>query len=79
MADHCYYPHDRYTPYRPYSPARPGAVEYAPTVIQPFDVNHKRVARMEAASRALKVLEAQFQNAVRLAIDDTTAKFAAPS
>lgn len=57
-------------PYRPYSPGRFGAVQYAPTVVQPFDVNDKRRARIEAASQAVRVLEAQYQNAVRLAIDE---------
>lgn len=57
-------------PYQSYSPQRFGAVEYTPTFVQPFDLNEKREARVEAASRALYVLEAQFQNAVRLAVDD---------
>lgn len=57
-------------PYQPYSRARPGSVEYSTSIVQPFDVNHKRLARMDAADRALRVLEAQYQNAVRLAIDD---------
>lgn len=57
-------------PYQSYSPQRYGAVEYTPTFVQPFDVNDKRGARVEAASKALYVLEAQFQNAVRLAVDE---------
>jgi cobalt-zinc-cadmium efflux system outer membrane protein len=57
-------------PYQRYSPKRFGAVEYTPTLVQPFDINDKRAARIEAASRALCVLEAQYQNAVRLAIHE---------
>lgn len=38
-------------PYQRYSPTRFGAVQYTPTLVQPFDVNDKRSARMEAASQ----------------------------
>lgn len=57
-------------PYAPYGPTRPGGTNYNVTVVQPFDLNHKRQARSEAAQAALSVLELQYQNAVRLAIDD---------
>jgi cobalt-zinc-cadmium efflux system outer membrane protein len=57
-------------PYRPYSPGRFGAVQYSPSFVQPFDVNDKRAARVESASQALRVLEAQYQNAVRLAVHE---------
>jgi outer membrane protein, heavy metal efflux system len=57
-------------PYRPYTPGRFGAVQYAPSIVQPFDINDKRGARMEAASQTVRVLEAQYQNAVRLAVDE---------
>ncbi|HUY89116.1 MAG TPA: TolC family protein [Pirellulales bacterium] len=57
-------------PYQRYSPSRYGAVDYTPTLVQPFDINDKRGARMEAASHALYVLEAQYQNAVRLAVHE---------
>ena len=57
-------------PYAAYSPARPGGNNYSATVIQPFDVNKKRIARTVAARAAYNVLEAQYQDAVRLAIDD---------
>jgi cobalt-zinc-cadmium efflux system outer membrane protein len=46
-------------PYAPYSQTRPGGVGYSVSVVQPFDVNHKRAARTVAA-----------QDAVRLAIND---------
>lgn len=57
-------------PYAPYGPTRPGGTSYGVTIVQPFDVNHKRQARSQAAQAALSVLELQYQNAVRLAIDD---------
>lgn len=56
-------------PYGSYSPARPGENGYSATAIYPFDISHKRVARTEASCRALRVLEAQYQDAVRLEID----------
>lgn len=62
-------------PYQPYSPGRFGAVQYAPTLVQPFDVNDKRGARIQAASQAVRVLEAQYLNAVRLAIDELYAAY----
>jgi cobalt-zinc-cadmium efflux system outer membrane protein len=57
-------------PYAPYSPSRPGGNNYSITIVQPVDVNHKRAARTAAARAARNVLEAQFQDAVRLAIGD---------
>lgn len=57
-------------PYTPYSQARPGGNGYSVSIVQPVDINHKRQARAEAAARAVRVLEAQYQNAVRLAIDE---------
>ncbi|HVA51644.1 MAG TPA: TolC family protein [Pirellulales bacterium] len=57
-------------PYAPYSQTRPGGTNYGVTVVQPVDLNHKRRARADAARAAVNVLEAQYQNAVRLAIDD---------
>ena len=43
--------------------------DYSATVIYPVDVSHKRAARTEVACEAQRVLEAQYQDAVRLAID----------
>lgn len=55
-------------PYGSYSPARPGENGYSVTVIQAVDINRKRLARIDAACRALQVLEAQYEDAVRLEI-----------
>jgi outer membrane protein, heavy metal efflux system len=57
-------------PYAPYSQSRPGENQYSVSVIQPVDINRKREARLAAAAGAVRVREAQYQNAVRLAIDD---------
>ncbi len=56
-------------PYGSYSQQRPGETSYSATVIYPVDVSHKRAARTEVACEAQRVLEAQYQDAVRLAID----------
>jgi cobalt-zinc-cadmium efflux system outer membrane protein len=56
-------------PYGSYSAQRPGQADYSATVIYPVDVSHKRAARTEVACEAQRVLEAQYQDAVRLAID----------
>lgn len=57
-------------PYQPYSPGRWGAMQYSPSFVQPFDVNDKRGARTKAASHVVRVLEAQYQNAERLAVHE---------
>ena len=57
-------------PYGSYSPARPGENGYSATVIYPFDVSQKRISRTAVAGRAQRVLEAQYQDAVRLEIDN---------
>ncbi|MBN8624766.1 MAG: TolC family protein [Planctomycetes bacterium] len=62
-------------PYGSYSPARPGENGYSVTVIQAVDVNRKRLARVDAACHALQVLEAQYEDAVRLEIDALATAF----
>lgn len=57
-------------PYGRYSPQRPGENGYGVTIIQPIDANNKRGVRILAAQRAKRVLEAQYQDAVRLEIDN---------
>lgn len=56
-------------PYAPYSPQRPGEVSFSATVIYPFDVSHKRQARTVVAAQAERVIEAQYQDAVRNDLD----------
>lgn len=57
-------------PYGNYSPQRPGATSYEATIAQPIDVNQKRKIRIRIARQARQVLEAQYQDAVRLQIDN---------
>ncbi len=57
-------------PYGNYSPQRPGATNYEATVAQPIDLNQKRKVRVRVAQQAKRVLEAQYQDAVRLQIDN---------
>lgn len=62
-------------PYQAYSPARPGENGYSVSIVHPFDVNGKRKARSQAAAQAVRVLEAQYQDAVRIAIDNLYTAF----
>jgi cobalt-zinc-cadmium efflux system outer membrane protein len=58
-------------PYGQYSRRRPGGpTQYDLNISHPLDLSGKRQARTVAAERALSVLEAQFQNAVRLQINN---------
>ena len=62
-------------PYAPYSPQRPGEVNFSATVIYPLDVSHKRRARTVVAVQAERVIEAQFQDAVRIDLDQLYMSF----
>ncbi len=57
-------------PYGNFSPNRPGATNYGLTIAQSVDVNQKRRYRIRVAQGAKRVLEAQYQDAVRLQIDN---------
>jgi cobalt-zinc-cadmium efflux system outer membrane protein len=58
-------------PYGSFSPARPGGqTQYDVSITYPFDLSKKRKSRMMVAYRAKRVLEAQYQDAVRLQIDN---------
>jgi cobalt-zinc-cadmium efflux system outer membrane protein len=58
-------------PYGSYSRARPGGpLQYDLNVTYPLDVTGKRGARTLVATQAKRVLEAQYQDAVRLQIDN---------
>ena len=63
-------------PYGGYSKQRPGGpTQYDLNVTFPLDVTRKRRARTEVACRAKRVLEAQYQDAVRLQIDNLYTAF----
>ncbi len=47
-----------------------GPSQYDTNITYPLDISHKRQARTMVATRAERVLEAQFQDAVRIRIDD---------
>ncbi len=49
---------------------RDGPTQYDVNISHPIDYSHKRWARMAYAGRALQVMEAQYQNEVRLAIQN---------
>jgi outer membrane protein, heavy metal efflux system len=58
-------------PYGSDSVKRPdGPTQYDVNITHPIDYAHKRRYRMAYASRALEVMEAQYQNEVRLAIQN---------
>jgi cobalt-zinc-cadmium efflux system outer membrane protein len=62
-------------PYGNYSAQRPGGANYEVTVIQPWDINQKRVSRIRVAQSAKTVLEALYQDSVRLEIDNLYTAF----
>lgn len=63
-------------PYGAFSKARPGGqTQYDLNVSYPLDVTRKRRARVLVACRAKKVLEAQFQDAVRVEVDNLYTEF----
>ncbi len=63
-------------PYQNYSPQRPGSANYDLTVIQPIDMSGKHTNAVRAARQAKEVLEAMYQDAVRLEIDKLYAAYA---
>src|SRR5262249_34703691 len=58
-------------PYGQYSRQRPGGpLQYDLNITYPLDVTRKRIARTLVAERALRVLEARYQDAVRITLDN---------
>ncbi len=57
-------------PYGSYGRNRPGSVDYGVSIVYPIDYSGKRQAKIEAAEAARSVRLAQYQNAVRLEIDN---------
>ncbi|MDG3008163.1 TolC family protein [Paludisphaera mucosa] len=65
------YADTQFVPYGRFSRDRPGGpTQYDLNITYPVDVSRKRRARTEAAVKAKRVTEAQFQDAVRLQIDN---------
>ncbi len=63
-------------PYGSFSANRPGGqTQYDLNISYPFDVSGKRQARTLVASRAKRVIQAQFQDAVRVQIDSLYNEF----
>ena len=63
-------------PYSRYSRGRPGGpTQYDANISHPVDLSGKRQARTAVAVRAKRVLEAQYQDAVRLQIDGLASAF----
>jgi cobalt-zinc-cadmium efflux system outer membrane protein len=63
-------------PYQSYSPQRPGSSNYDITLIQPVDISGKHANAVRTAQQAKEVLEALYQDAVRLEIDKLYTAFA---
>ncbi|MBV8076186.1 MAG: TolC family protein, partial [Planctomycetaceae bacterium] len=69
-ANPVFYADSQLVPYGQYSRNRPGGqLQYDVNISYPFDVSQKRQARILVATRAKRVLEAQYQDAVRTSID----------
>jgi cobalt-zinc-cadmium efflux system outer membrane protein len=70
-ANPIFYADGQLIPYGQFTRAAPGGqTQYDVNVTLPIDVSHKRLARVDLATRAKRVIEAQYQNAVRLRIDE---------
>jgi cobalt-zinc-cadmium efflux system outer membrane protein len=70
-ANPIFYADAQLVPYGDFSPRRPGGpTQYDVNVSHPIDFSHKRQARTNFATRALQVMEAQYQDEVRLAIQN---------
>jgi len=57
-------------PYGSYSAERPGSVNHGVSVVYPIDYSGKRKARLTAAKAVKQIRQAQYQDAVRLEIDN---------
>ena len=70
-ANPIFYADSQLIPYGSYTAKRPGGqTQYDVNISYPLDLSGKRKARINSAGRAKKVLEAQYQDAVRLSIDN---------
>src|SRR5262249_14878629 len=64
------YADSSHVPYGSFQGTSGGPTQYDLNITHPIDLNQKRRRRFEAAVRAQEVTEAQYQNAVRLQIDN---------
>jgi cobalt-zinc-cadmium efflux system outer membrane protein len=70
-ANPVFYADSQLIPYGNWSKERPGGpIQYDVNISHPVDYSHKRRARTDYASRALRVTEAQYQDAVRIEINN---------
>jgi cobalt-zinc-cadmium efflux system outer membrane protein len=70
------YTDSQLVPYGEYSRARPGGqTQYDINLTYPLDLSRKRQARTRVACQARRVLEAQYQDAVRIEIDNLYTQF----
>ena len=75
-ANPVFYGDGQLVPYGRYNRDRPGGqTQYDVNVSYPFDLSRKRQARTLYATRALRVIEAQYQDAVRNSIDSLYVAF----
>ncbi|WP_165231108.1 TolC family protein [Aquisphaera insulae] len=75
-ANPIFYADSQLIPYGNFSEQRPGGpTQYDVNVSHPIDYSRKRLARIDYATRAMKVTEAQYQDAVRLEISNLHAAF----
>jgi cobalt-zinc-cadmium efflux system outer membrane protein len=70
-ANPLFYADSQLIPYDKYSASRPGGpTQYDVNISHPIDYSRKRRARMQVAGRAVRVIEAQYQDAVRIEINN---------
>ncbi|MDR3633386.1 MAG: TolC family protein [Isosphaeraceae bacterium] len=75
-ANPVFYADGQLVPYGNYSRARAGGpTQYDVNISYPLDLSRKRKARVVYANTAKQVIEAQYQDAVRMRIDDVYAAF----
>src|SRR5262249_13592363 len=70
-ANPIFYADTQLQPYGHYTRSNPGGPQqYDVNITYPLDVSHKRQARTRVAEKAMRVTEAQLQDACRLQIDN---------
>jgi outer membrane protein, heavy metal efflux system len=71
-----FYADSQLIPYGAYSTKRPGGPnQYDVNISQPIDFSHKRVARVAVATKTLKAVELQYQDAVRVQIGNLSVAY----